>query len=840
MTGDARLTVLESSASPSSRGSLFSLRAARALLALTIFTMLGAPAAAQVTVTGPCLLTNNGMCATSSGYPTTDYAHGESCTISNVPEAPLQVIAFNVKVHSSCDYDALTVASQRYCGDTGPMGVVPTGGEISWSSDNSVSGSGWKICWSTYWAQQGADIDTEGGPNDQSGYGIAMSAGGAIIAVGAPGAGNSGRVRVYEWSSMSAWVKRGLDIIGYDRGGGGAALALSAEGTVLAVGEYFHAQSGRVRVFEWSSSERAWLQRGADLDGQVPGDYFGSSVALSASGMILAVGAFFSGSNGDHSGQVRAYEWLAPNWVQRGGDINGRAAAFAGRHVQLAADGSLVAVGGSNYVQVYRWSSSTWMEHGSAISMSVSEGSVALSADGMVLALGNPKAHGNGQAAGSVLVYTWSSSGWVQLGDAIHGAAPFDGSGCSVALSSNGAVLAIGATGNDGAGDRSGHARTYEWSTAGWRHLGADIDGKAEFDFVGQSVALSAAGTLLAIGAGFNKGSSNGGVGRVSVFLMSPACDDGGPGSSFAECDYGTDCDDCGVRIAPPPPSSPAVMLRPPPPPLPLPPHSRPSPPPPSPPLPPPSPPQPLPPRLSTPPPPPSLGSPPRPPLVRYVVTFVMTLDQDIGSFDASVIRPRIASMLDVSLSRVQVSAEAGSVVMTASVQANGDVQLAAIIGVLNALTLASASDALSTSVMSIDAVAHVGEIGPPPQPPPMPRPPAQQDLSVTVVVVSAVASTAVAMVLVAGLVVVGVIKLRARRRRRGGAEGATASTSSPPVVMGMPIAASAQVGDLSALKANQPDPRRDSAPPGPPPQYPGRARRSGAPSRSSETVSYV
>ena len=28
------------------------------------------------------------------------------------------------------------------------------------------------------------------------------------------------------------------------------------------------------------------------------------------------------------------------------------------------------------------------------------------------------------------------------------------------------------------------------------------------------------------------------------------ACDDGGPGSSFSVCDYGTDCDDCGARGA--------------------------------------------------------------------------------------------------------------------------------------------------------------------------------------------------------------------------------------------------------------------------------------------------
>ena len=77
-------------------------------------------------------------------------------------------------------------------------------------------------------------------------------------------------------------------------------------------------------------------------------------------------------------------------------------------------------------------------------------------------------------------------------------------------------------------------------------------------------------------------------------------CQDGGPGSEFSECPYGTDCDDCGLRVPSPslPPASPPAPLlppSPPSPPSPPQPPTSPSPPfpPPAPPMPPPSPPPP-------------------------------------------------------------------------------------------------------------------------------------------------------------------------------------------------------------------------------------------------------
>ena len=51
------------------------------------------------------------------------------------------------------------------------------------------------------------------------------------------------------------------------------------------------------------------------------------------------------------------------------------------------------------------------------------------------------------------------SQDWVQLGSDIDGEAAGDNSGRSVALSSDGTIVAVGADKNDGNGNKSGHVR---------------------------------------------------------------------------------------------------------------------------------------------------------------------------------------------------------------------------------------------------------------------------------------------------------------------------------------------------------------------------------------------
>ena len=56
----------------------------------------------------------------------------------------LEVVAFDVEPDALCDYDYLTVNGVKYCGTSGPQGVVPEDGVIEWISDDSDVRSGWK------------------------------------------------------------------------------------------------------------------------------------------------------------------------------------------------------------------------------------------------------------------------------------------------------------------------------------------------------------------------------------------------------------------------------------------------------------------------------------------------------------------------------------------------------------------------------------------------------------------------------------------------------------------------------------------------------------------------
>jgi hypothetical protein len=70
-------------------------------------------------------------------------------------------------------------------------------------------------------------------------------------------------------------------------------------------------------------------------------------------------------------------------------------------------------------------------------------------------------------------VYQNVGGTWTQVGVDINGEAAGDGSGFSVSLSSDGAILAIGAHNNDGNGSASGHVRVYENLSGTWTQIGS-------------------------------------------------------------------------------------------------------------------------------------------------------------------------------------------------------------------------------------------------------------------------------------------------------------------------------------------------------------------------------
>ena len=311
------------------------------------------------------------------------------------------------------------------------------------------------------WVQVGGNLDGQGN-DSRFGRSVALSADGTVLAVGAEQHDKSssefyaGRAEVFTWDGGN-WVLRGSPIDGKGEDDYfGTAIGLSNDGTVLVVGANSYQSPGSVRIYEWTSAE--WQQRGVDLQGTSPNDSFGYSVSISSDGSVVAIGARANdNNNGSDVGQVRIFQWNGVSWDQRGAAINGEGRDdFFGNSVAISGDGNTVAVGASlgNYCKVFGFNED-WTQLGQTIPgeefLDRFGFSVSLSSSGEMLIVGAIW-HGS---SGSVFVYRLAPdrTSWVKVGEQV-GESPNEDSGASVAMSHDGLIVAIGAPRNDGVNGR--------------------------------------------------------------------------------------------------------------------------------------------------------------------------------------------------------------------------------------------------------------------------------------------------------------------------------------------------------------------------------------------------
>lgn len=371
----------------------------------------------------------------------------------------------------------------------------------------------------------------------------------------------------------------------------GISVALSADGDTLAVGAYRESSSatgidgdeadnasslsGAVYIFSRESG--AWLQQAyvkASNTGE--GDWFGSAVALSANGNTLAVGAYgedssANGIDGDetdnsasNSGAVYVFSREDGAWSQQAyvkASNTGTSDNF-GYAVALSGDGDTLAVGAhlerssatgingdesddsafwSGAVYVFSREGGAWSQQAYVKASNTGADdefgiAVALSGDGDTLAVGaymedSNTAVINGDEAddsaidsGAVYVLTreggaWSQQAYVKASNTGAG----DLFGSAVALSTDGATLAVGAWGEDSRatgidGDEADDSATnsgavYVFSREGsaWSRQAYVKASNTGFDNeFGTSLAFSADGATLAVGAWGEDGNATG------------------------------------------------------------------------------------------------------------------------------------------------------------------------------------------------------------------------------------------------------------------------------------------------------------------------------------------
>lgn len=401
------------------------------------------------------------------------------------------------------------------------------------------------------WVQLGQDLDGVG-TADLFGSAVSLSGDGTVLASGATladseaGGVNSGAVRVYKFAPRErVWEQRGQAINGTARlDRFGSAVAVSADGRVVAAASQYNDNdeggddAGHVRVFEYDEAIEDWVQLGSPITGEAAQDLTGTSLALSQNGRIVAIGSTNNRPDGETStGHVRifGFDQGGQEWI-RLGEIDGdQQDDMFGAAVALSADGLVVAIGiplydqagiNSGAIQVYQYSSPTWNQRGPTIvglgTGDVFGSSVALSESGAIVAGGARRGvNSNGDMTGHVRVFTYNapSRDWITRGAAVGGAMAGEEFGQSLSLSANGNSFAAGAP---RAMDGAGVARIYTWDGKAWGQVGDDIVGESANDDSAQSISFSQDSRTIAIGARFSDdGGTNSGHVRVYQNLSS-------------------------------------------------------------------------------------------------------------------------------------------------------------------------------------------------------------------------------------------------------------------------------------------------------------------------------
>ena len=329
----------------------------------------------------------------------------------------------------------------------------------------------------------------------------------------------------------------------------GASAAVSANGSTLVIGGWFDNQTdGAIWIF--SNIAGVWTQQGEKISG-ADSSQFGKAVAISADGNTIAVGADL---DEDGVGSVQVFFKESGVWAPQGGKLVGTGyvgGARQGSSVALSADGNTLVVGGprdasfTGAAWVFSRTDGVWSQQTSKF---VGGGAVGISGDASVFI--NTKESqttiyvGPGpswsaqtplEQGGSVvtlsadartfavtsldpfssIVRIYSVSGLsITLQASLSAPSNTEYFGESLSLSANGTVLAVGAPGSTFGTIRLGRAYIYTRTGITWSlqsSIREEGTGSA-YDEQGKSVSLSGSGNILTVGAPRN------GAGRVRIY----------------------------------------------------------------------------------------------------------------------------------------------------------------------------------------------------------------------------------------------------------------------------------------------------------------------------------
>lgn len=299
------------------------------------------------------------------------------------------------------------------------------------------------------------------------GRSVALSADGDTAVVGAPREnGNTGAVWTFTRPAPTTGWSTGTELSIPESQGPqrfGVGLAISADGSTLVVGA---PRVGGGRVWTFTRSGSSWSSLGAPITGSGEGGtgLFGQSVALSDDGQTMLVGA---PGDSDQQGAAWGFRRSGSGWEEQGTKLTGGGLgpeAHFGASVALSGDGSTALVGargadnGNGAASVFSNTGSGWVEQEGSPLVGGDEagegfgGSVALSFDGSVAVVGAGQADSH---RGNTWLFERSGGSWdaaqEKLGAGLAGRGA-DQFGSGVALSADAETVLVGAHSAEGTG----------------------------------------------------------------------------------------------------------------------------------------------------------------------------------------------------------------------------------------------------------------------------------------------------------------------------------------------------------------------------------------------------
>ena len=296
-------------------------------------------------------------------------------------------------------------------------------------------------------------------------FGVSVSARGNLAVVGAPYDDDCGAVYVFRFDEPS-WSQEAKLVAGDAAGGDSFGMSVSVGADLLAVGapgdDAGGEDCGSVYVFAFDGG--AWVEQAKLV---VPCNpemgRFGSSVSVDSDAVLGGAPAGYDGAA--HVFRFDGGTWLHEATLTPSVELSMRFGSSVSLSGDVAAIGACnVPEWGPDTVCIYRYADGAWNEEASLSAGDATEWirfgrSVAI--DGDVLVVGADLSNDAGEYAGSAYVYRrveeeWREEAKLRASDADAG----NLFGHSVSLSSSVAVIA--APSDDDAGDRSGSAYVFD------------------------------------------------------------------------------------------------------------------------------------------------------------------------------------------------------------------------------------------------------------------------------------------------------------------------------------------------------------------------------------------